>query len=205
MLWPTSLCPKWHGDYLRLGGNPLLLLISRGRNIIFAKIAIWCPVDNEMWNFCEVSNLVLLHGYEVGEQRFHTKRVTWPSRLQWKVGTEKCSKLSANTPIPVQMGQWEDGKQLLLLFDRKCPILCAPMATRQKNFFCYFRPNREFILGSQVRGGSIRMNFSLIARGKNFSFSVQTLTTSPVGSGGWHFSHVNEGGKNFIWKYDFLC
>ena len=120
------------------------------------------------------------------------------------VGTEKCSKFSANTPIPVQMGQWEDGKQRLLLFDRKYPILCALMDTRQKNSFCYFRPNRDFVLGSQVRGGSIRMNFSLIGREiKNFSVFCSNADHTSSGLWGLTFLPCKRGRQIFHMKKRF--
>lgn len=102
------------------------------------------------------------------------------------------------------MGQWEDGKQLLLLFDRKCPILCALMDTRQKNSFCYFRPNRDFVLGSQVRGGSIRMNFSLIGRGiKNFSVFCSNADHTSSGLWGLTFLPCKRGRQIFHMKKRF--
>ena len=99
------------------------------------------------------------------------------------------------------MGQWEDGKQLLLLFDRKCPILCALMDTRQTNSFYYFRPNRDFVLGSQVRGGSIRMNFSLIGRGiKNFSVFCSNADHTSSGLWGLTFLPCKRGRQKFHMK-----
>lgn len=133
MPWSTSLCQKWHGDFLLFGDNPHFWLIGRRLKISRKAdhLAISPPVEGGNRKMFKAFGQYT-HSCPDGSMR----------------GRETTS-----TPI------WS-----------KVPNTLCAYGYKAENSFCYFRPNRDFVLGSQVRGGSIRMNFSLIGRGiKNFS------------------------------------
>ena len=122
---------------------------------------------------------------------------------------------SANKPFSVQMDWWEDGKNFFS-FSAKRHFYPQWISERTKNNFCSFLSKRGFDsdkffayrqrketflifvekIGVLMSGGEWRKKIS--------KFSVQTAISPPVGSGGWHFSHVSEGNRNFIKIMNFF-
>ena len=121
-------------------------------------------------------------------------------------------------PISPFLSRWigERTEKNFFSFSAKRHFYPQWISERTKNNFCSFLSKRGFDsdkffayrqrketflifvekIGVLMSGGEWRKKIS--------KFSVQTAISPPVGSRGWHFSHVSEGNRNFIKIMNFF-